>query len=299
VTDRESILEAAFDVLDECVVLLDGLGRVVLWNQAAEELTGYRASEVLGHGCPAALYKVDAEHLARSEAACAARAAGPDDRHEFGGAVAGYAAGLMPVLVVGGHVVPAMLRRLGVADGVALLFYAVEEADHLPHGVSSAGSGVERSQAEMEDRLDEAHHLWVTNRIPFGVMWVTVDQSAALRRTHGREACDAMLRIVEQTLARGLKTGEILGRWGDDDYLVLSHERTAEMLVAHGQRLNGFVRTADFRWWGDRVNVTASIGASQAVEDETLHHMLTAAQKAAKTSAYAGGNRVSQARGQV
>ena len=77
-----------------------------------------------------------------------------------------------------------------------------------------------------------------------------------------------MLEKVERTLASGLKPAEEIGRWGDDEFLVLSHERNAAMLAAHAQTLAGLARTTDFRWWGDRVSLTVSIGAAQAERGE-------------------------------
>ena len=60
-----------------------------------------------------------------------------------------------------------------------------------------------------------------------------------------------------------------MGRWGDDEFLIVAHERSAEMLASHAQTLAGLARTADFRWWGDRVSLTVSIGAAQAGGDGT------------------------------
>jgi diguanylate cyclase (GGDEF)-like protein len=142
-------------------------------------------------------------------------------------------------------------------------------------------------------------------------LWVTVDQAAGLRKTHGRDGCESMLRIMEQTLVRGLRPTEIVGRWGDDEFLVVSHERTAELLLEHAHRLAGLARTAEFRWWGDRVSLTVSVGAAQMEDEATPHAAVSAltlgaltlgalldrARQAMQTSVYAGGNQVTAARG--
>jgi diguanylate cyclase (GGDEF)-like protein len=191
----------------------------------------------------------------------------------------------------------AVLRNsVGEPTGTALLFYPVEEVDALPRGELGEGADIERSQADMEDRLDAAHHQWITARMPFGLLWITVDQAQELRRTHGRDACEAMLRTVEQTLVRQMRPAEILGRWGNNEFLVLAHERTSALLVEHGRRLAGLARTADFRWWGDRVGLTVSIGASHATDGDTLQSLLNRARHAMHCSAYAGGNQVTEAR---
>jgi hypothetical protein len=69
------------------------------------------------------------------------------------------------------------------------------------------------------------------------------------------------------------------------------------MLLDHAQRLAGLARTAEFRWWGDRVNLTLSVGASQAHEADTLQRLLQRAQESMHASLLAGGNHVTEAKG--
>ena len=106
--------------------------------------------------------------------------------------------------------------------------------------------------------------MFVHEGAPLGVLWIAVDQAGELRKTHGARACETMLESVERTLANGLRPGEEIGRWGDDEFLILSHERSPEVLASHAQVLAGLARTADFRWWGDRVSLTVSVGAAAA-----------------------------------
>lgn len=290
------MLEAVLDQLDEGVVILDDDAGVLFWNAAATSLTGYTAQELHRRTCPDTLYRVDEAHHAAVESSLLP----PKDR-------ADECLLQSPTLVsMGhklGHSVPCMLRKVQLHQsptqpaGAALLFYPVEEADALPHGEQGEDATVERSQAEMEDRLDAAHHQWAANRMPFGLLWILVDQAEALRKSHGKDACDAMLHTIEQTLLRQMKPGEIIGRWGAHEFLILSHERTADLLAERARRLAGLARTADFRWWGDRVGLTVSVGTSQAAEASTLQSLLQDAQHAMQASKYAGGNQVTEARG--
>ena len=326
-SDRLAMLEATLDLMGEGVAILDEQSNVIFWNKAATALTGYLADDLICRRCPDDLYRIDEEHRSRvglgAEArgrACQRNTAvgfGRPTAARFDG-LAGLAARwdndeqsdelLESATLVSmghklGHLVPGMLRKVALRDacsapaGTALMFYAVEEVDALPHGESGDDVGIERSQAAMEDRLDAAHHQWVTNRMHFGLLWITIDQARALRKTHGRDACEAMLRTVEQTLLRQMKPAEVIGRWGDNEFLVLTHERTAEVLIDHARRLAGLARTADFRWWGDRVGLTVSIGASQAIAGDSLQSVLHRVQQAMQASEYAGGNQVTEARG--
>jgi diguanylate cyclase (GGDEF)-like protein len=326
-SDRVEMLEATLDLIEEGVVVLDEQSKVLFWNKAATALTGYQAEDVMWRSCPENLYHIDEEHRDELGASAEARRRSLVVRSAGGycGAIAGYSghtpmtemvpvkedenmvARQPPILVSIshklGHSVPGMFRKAVLRNaqealiGTALLFFPVEEVDALPRGETSEDVGIESGQAEMEDRLDAAYHHWTSNHMPLGLLWITVDQSQSLRRTHGRDACESMLRVMEQTLMRQMNPLEILGRWGDDEYLVLAHERTAELLMEHARRLAGQARTADFRWWGDRVGLSVSIGVSFAFEGDTLPMLLNRARQAMQASVYAGGNRVNEARG--
>jgi diguanylate cyclase (GGDEF)-like protein len=319
-TDRVEMLEATLDLVGGGIAILDDQSNVIFWNNAATALTGYRAQDVISRPCPQHLYSVDEEHRGRvTSGTVLSHQNAP--KHLSGLPFYAPIACLedpiedseencntlqCPTLVSLthrlGHSVPGMLRKaslhnsLGELAGTALLFYPVDEVDTLPHGEFGEGADIERSQAEMEDRLDAAHHQWTTTRMPYGLLWITIDQAQTLRKTHGHEACEAMLRTVEQTLLRQMKPAEIIGRWGNNEFLVLAHERTPDLLIEHAQRLAGLARTADFRWWGDRVGLTLSIGTSHASERETLQELLSRARQAMHSSAYAGGNQVTNSR---
>jgi len=330
------MLGATLDALDECIAVLDTRSCVIYWNDAAAEFTGHLRMNLLSRPCPSDLYKVSDDHRCVDDG-CECGTGRGVSMHEYSGpkysgqmyqqksitldpARAAEQAELKRGVHVImrhhlGHSLPAMLRNLPLRDamghrlGSVLLFRPAEELDAIPHGESMEGLGLARSQAEIEDRLEAAFHEWKTNHVPFGLLWITIDQAAQMRRTHGRDACEAMLRIVEHRLAQGLRPSEVIGRWGSDEFLVVSHERTAEMLTKHGEHLAGLTRTADFRWWGDRVSLTASIGAAQATTGQagsaqssgtdTLSRLMLEAKQAMHSSVYAGGNHVTQGRGQA
>ncbi|MGA3345516.1 MAG: diguanylate cyclase [Terracidiphilus sp.] len=288
-TDRTELLEAALDSLPEGIALIDDEGRVAFWNRSAEAITGQAGVDMVSHPVSAVRELLRITQRPAEQEPCLGAPAGSGAlvhlRHKLG------------------HDVPTMMRALVLRDalggriGRAAVFHPAESLDALPRGECSEGSMVEASQAEFEERLEAAFEDFRQGGESFGVVWLTVDQAHDLRKTHGARACDAMLDKVERVLANGLRPAEKMGRWGDDEYLVLSHERTPEMLAAHAQVLAGLARTADFRWWGDRVSITVSIGAAQAERDGSLIGLLEKAKAAMFSSFHAGGNQITSAPG--
>jgi len=284
-TDRAELLEATLDSLPEGIALLGGDYHVVFWNRAAAAITGYTALEMVGRPAPEPLKPLleccgsTGESEART---CRAIGHGT----------------LLHARHKSGHDVSAMARFLPLHDGIgkhigsAVVFHPAECLDALPRGETGESVDLETSQADLNDRLESFFEDFTNGGPPFGVLWITVDQARILLKTHGVSACDAMLAKVERVLVQGLRPSEHLGRWGDDEFLIISHERTPALLAAHGQALAGLARTADFRWWGDRVSLTVSIGAAQAESAETLADLLERANAAMFTSFRAGGNQI-------
>ncbi len=280
----KELLEAALDSLQDGVALLSENGQVLFWNRAAEAITGFPGMDLLARQVPEALEPL----------LCCACIHSPD--------AVGTPQSARGMLVHAnhklGHIVAAMARTFALRDalgehlGTAVVFHPAESLDALPHGESGDDTEIEESQVNLEDRLATLHGDFALGGPPFGVLWIAVDQALELRKTHGVMACEAMLDKVERAMANGLRPGEELGRWGEFELLIVSCERTPEMLAAHGRMLAGLARTADFRWWGDRVSLTVSIGAAQSEENETLAHLLERAQYAMASSMDAGGNHI-------
>jgi diguanylate cyclase (GGDEF)-like protein/PAS domain S-box-containing protein len=281
--DRSELVEAALDVYPEGLALLDVDERVVFWNRAAELMTGYSGAGIVGRRVPEGLEPLA---LGRDCEMHPEPRTGPEPGR----------GSLVHAQHKLGHDVPAMARRVILRDGLggrigtAAVFHPGGELTALPHGETSEVDEVRRSQAELEDRLTNEFEMFEHEGVPLGVLWVAVDQSGELKKTHGARASETMLEAVERTLANGLKPGEEVGRWGADEFLVLSHEPSGDVLAAHAHMLAGLARTAVFRWWGDRVSLTVSVGAAAAEKSETLPQLLERAQAAMQASMHAGGN---------
>lgn len=289
-SDRTELLEAALDSLPHGVAVADREGHLAFWNRAAETLTGYSGADLVGRPVRYVL-----ETLLPG---------GTFQWTEQTGAETAPGRGsLLHVQHRQGHEIPAMVRvlvlrnALGGRIGLAAILYSAERHDALPHGDWHEGNAADAGETEFEERLETEFAECARSHLPLGVLWITVDQASALRRTHGARACQAMLEKVAHVLGNGLRPGEDAGRWGEGEFLVISHERSAETLAEHAQVLAGLARTTDFRWWGDRISLSLSIGAAQADAAIPLTELLEQAQSAMRSSIRVGGNHVTLAHG--
>jgi diguanylate cyclase (GGDEF)-like protein/PAS domain S-box-containing protein len=279
---RLELLESALNTMPHGIGLLGRGNEVVFWNQAAEAITGYAATEVMGQPLPGLLSGL--REPPRQSDPQSGRGILVQLHHKLGHAVAVIARAYE------------LRDALGDAIGTATLFHPAERLDALPHGAGDGNADLQQSQEEFEERLRQEFEDFERGGEALGVLWISVDQGPELRKSHGAAASQTMLDKVQRALASGLRPAEELARWGESEFLVITHERTAAMLAAHARALAGLARTADFRWWGDRISITVSVGAAQAMQDDTLQHLLERARQAMEASTHEGGNRASEAR---
>ena len=289
-TDRSDLFEATLESVPEGIGLLGAEGLVAFWNPAAASISGYTSMELVGRPFPEEL-----EHLLQFNGQAGSQVLGQGGQLDRGS--------LTSLRHKLGHEVPVIARITVLRDGfggrigTAIVFHPTESMDALPRGDAGDDRDVQASQSELEERLQSVFEDFTQGGPAFGILWITIDQAQDLRKTHGEGACEAMLAKVERSLANGLRPGEEMGRWGRGEFLIVSHERTAESLVFHAKTLAGLARTADFRWWGDRVSLTVSIGAAQAEPGTTLINLLERAKNAMFNSIRAGGNQTTSGPG--
>lgn len=283
--DRTELLDSALNCMREGIALFTIEGRVTLWNHAAEAATGFATTEVMGHTLPQDLEPLEPEHLLQEEwiqakQILSERRTVVQVRHKLG------------------HEMRMLARTETLRDGLGRCIGSVAvfrpdvSLDDLPRGARGKSATDAVDEAELREHLHREFNHGIDGGLPFGVLRIKIDQAEALHKTHGAGACRAMLEKIEHALATGLRPAEVLGPWGEDEFLAISHERTADMLAAHARLLVGLARTADFSWWGDHIPLSVSIGVAQACPngEDSPGKLLDRAQQAMETSAHSGGN---------
>lgn len=289
------ICRAVVDSLELGVHVIGRDHKIRLWNRAAEKITGYPCAEVLGRRCCDDLRMhcaLGADGLPCA-AGCPLKSTLEDGeaRHAYA-----YLRHKM------GHTVPVRLRTFilrganGEAVGAAESFSEMqeeaigEEESPLLRGIPEPGTP--RTHEYIESWLERSLHGRGRDSRTFGVLQMQVDQLARLRVTHGREASEALMRVVSQTLVCSLHSSDIFGRWNDTDFLVIAHDANARALELDADLLRTLVKSAEFRWWGDRIPLTVSVGGTMAHPGDRQGDILARLGAALKQSIAGGGDRV-------
>jgi diguanylate cyclase (GGDEF)-like protein/PAS domain S-box-containing protein len=127
---------------------------------------------------------------------------------------------------------------------------------------------------------------------PCAVMMLDIDRFKSINDTHGHDAGDAVLCAMVLTCTAGLRTADMLARWGGEEFLILLPDTDAEAATVIAERLREAVAAMQVAVSGTaNIKFTVSIGLAVAVNDD-LHDLLRRADGALYTAKARGRNRV-------
>jgi diguanylate cyclase (GGDEF)-like protein len=117
--------------------------------------------------------------------------------------------------------------------------------------------------------LANRHHLYrLRHTAPDGatapfegsLLLIDIDHFKRINDHHGHAAGDAVLVETARRLRGVLRDGDLIVRWGGEEFLVVAHALSQAQLEALAQRLLGVVADRPVALDGQTVAVTASIG---------------------------------------
>ena len=109
---------------------------------------------------------------------------------------------------------------------------------------------------------------------------------------YGHVVGDAILRLVASQIQESLKEGEFLGRWGGDEFLIVSPRIDGENLWPHYDRIRSLVANPIRLDSGEGVSVTVSVGAAVLMSGQAENDLLRLAERSLAQAKEAGGNSV-------
>jgi two-component system cell cycle response regulator len=147
------------------------------------------------------------------------------------------------------------------------------------------------NRRHLEERLHGMLAAARRHRQPAAVLMIDVDHFKRVNDTLGHAGGDAVLRQVAERLHRRVRLEDVVGRWGGEEFVVLSDATDAAAAEVLAGRLLAAVGGSPFAIEGaDDVGVTVSIGCAAGTDDaEALLRRADTALYEAKSN---GRNRV-------
>jgi diguanylate cyclase (GGDEF)-like protein len=148
-----------------------------------------------------------------------------------------------------------------------------------------------------DERFAEEWRRAARRREPLAVGFIDVDCFKPFNDTRGHQQGDECLRMVAQILAAGVsRAGELVARWGGEEFVVLLPGASADQALATVERLRAEVEAAELAHpastVGPVVTVSAGVAATVADLEQDPAALLRMADDALYAAKNAGRNRV-------
>ena len=293
----QELYRMVLDSLPVAVCAVDREGKIILWNDGAERVTGYLRQDVLGHLCTDAfLEHADSENNPLEGSALPLLETMRDGKCLTVRASLRKKSGQS----VGVHVRTVPLRGDdGRMQGAAELFEEMikRTPNDRRHNKLAVAGAVDQltgllNHSMILAHLQEALSLHKVYPVPFCALCVSIDGVTRIRERFGQAAVDATLHVVGQTLESALRPTDHVGRWLQQEFLAILTECNESDVVRVGERLRKMAQRAHVSWWGDTWSVTISIGAAQVQDMDTVGGMMRRAEEGMRKSIAGGGNQI-------
>jgi len=288
-----SILENLF----EGVYFVDQERTITSWNQGAENITGFKAEEVVHRHCyDNILNHVDEQGCALCFNGCPLHATIADGKeratHVF-------------LQHKDGHRVPIMVKALPIQNNQGEITGAVEIFTEI-QSEKSFRSNLERLQKEasedaltgipnrkylmalLESKLREYKAVGVS----FGLCFIDIDHFKAINDTYGHEMGDEILKLLVRTISASLRKNDVIGRLGGEEFVVLISDVDQDGLLKVAEKIRSLIENSKLRHQKHEVTMTISIGATLIDPKDTSESILQRADLLMYRSKNTGRNRV-------
>jgi diguanylate cyclase (GGDEF)-like protein/PAS domain S-box-containing protein len=268
-------------------VTLDGL--IEEWNRSLQRFGGWEAADVQGRHI-GMFFPTDDSSLPRLDALLT------EAKRNGSVETEGWRLKRDGSRLWGNTVITALPDKTGAVRGFVVVARDMTERKRMEDelkqhatvdpltGAFNRRHGVERLAMEFERRARSGRS--------FAVLMLDIDRFKSINDTHGHDAGDAVLCALVGTCKAGLRTVDMLARWGGEEFLILLPDTDPEAAMVTAQRLLEAVAAMLVPVSGHAsIKFTVSIGVAAPLNDD-LHDLLRRADDALYAAKAEGRNRV-------
>jgi diguanylate cyclase (GGDEF)-like protein/PAS domain S-box-containing protein len=282
------------DNLYDGIYLLDENRNIIYWNAGAEKHTGFKRSEVINQCCDNVLKHVDGEGVPLCGNLCPVSQTIEDGR-------------LREVEVYirhkEGHRVPVSMRIAPIKGTDNQVAVAVEiYNDNSPKYTLHRMVEELKTQALVDPLLELGNRRYLEANIrgrleelgrygwQFGILFADIDHFKDINDRYGHETGDKVLKMVSKSMSNSLRTFDMVGRWGGEEFVIIVVNVQEEQLHAVANRLRMLVEQSSITIDEETIRATVSIGAAVALPSDDVETLVRRADNLMYVSKNSGRN---------
>jgi diguanylate cyclase (GGDEF)-like protein len=148
------------------------------------------------------------------------------------------------------------------------------------------------NRGALQEKLLELHESWLEggSSWPLSIMFLDIDHFKSINDQFDHSTGDRVLIDLVRMLQDELYSGEMVGRYGGEEFVIICPETHLHRAVERAERLRRSVMAMEVSSLPE-LNVTASFGIAQLEPGDTVDTLLQRADKALYDAKHGGRNR--------
>lgn len=294
--DQQKIYESIIDNLRDGVYVVDAERRLLLWNRAAQEITGYTPEEVIGKRCQDTdLNHINETGLPLCRVGCPLFSTLTDGKQRQDRVFVRHKEGYrVPIRV---NIFP--IRQEGAITGAVEIFtrdsptvYEDDLVERLSNIAMHDALTKLPNRRYLESFLQYKWEEYQRFGRPFAVLFADVDNFSHVNNVYGHEAGDAVLRNMAASIRQSVRRNDLVGRWGGEEFVGIYAGALPEDAGVLGEKFRQLIQNTDVPCGETLLRVTVSVGVTVVQPEDTAESVIERADALMYESKRQGKNRV-------
>jgi len=275
----KKFFEEAVNASIDGIYFVDRRRKILYWNKASEEITGYKKEEIVNRRCYDNILKhVDESDKNLCKTSCPLVKAVATGKiieedvflHDKNGARIPVHVEAIPVRNSKGEIVGAV-ERFTQSWGLAQIRENIQQLQKSAF-IDPLTQVPNRRYLEqkLEESLDEFKKLGKNS----GFIFLDIDNFKHVNDTFGHLAGDKILKAVAQTILSNIKPHDVVGRFGGEEFAVILKDVNEESLKKIASKLSTLIKTSSVYDEGHEISVTVSMGLTLPKESDTKESII-------------------------
>jgi len=274
-----TIHQGILDNLGAGIYFVDPNWQVQFWNKKAEEITGFSKQEVLGQlFTELPIKRLSADGSPFNQFNCPMVGTFKDGKPREAKSI---------MYTRAGQEFPIYIRTTPLHDdngkflgGIALFQKFISGHDSMGDLKSLRFAATHDFLTEVGNRikietsLDQNIQLYKNAGTNFGVFFLDIDFFKQVNDASGHIVGDIVLKQIAQCLISSSREGDVIGRWGGDEFIIILPQVTEDILQKISERLISRIKQIRITGKNYDIQVTISAGVTMVKEDDTALSIL-------------------------
>ena len=282
--------------LTDGVYFVDRDRTIRFWNKAAEQITGYRAEEVVGKHCQdSMLHHIDCEGRPLCTLGCPLFQTLQDGESRTDQVLVRHKAGYRISIHISIFPIREEDRVVGAVEIFARNSAQVFEDDFISrmadvamHDPLTRLPNRRYTESFLSYKIQECGRFHQN----VAVLFADTDDFRTFNNTYGHDAGDAVLKNIAASITRNIRKSDMVSRWGGEEFLGMYTAEKPEHAAVVGEKFRSLVECTDIVRGDQILRTTSSVGVTLLRADDDLDSVIKRADQLMYHSKLTGKNRV-------